>query len=284
MSALGNSTVTDNALLRELAQLRRERAPQRKSERVIELRNSVGGPVAIRVEQRVAASLGSQLGGAAACLCAYLDALADTRDADAAPIAHSAHVLELGAGTGAVGIACAALFAEARVVLTDRESQRELIELNLAHNSRALGAEDAPRARFVALDWTDHAALTALLAEVPRGGFTHVIMSDVLSSDRAQFDPLVRALARLTSPGSVVFFAHTSSAEDAAHPQLALLARSTERQTTPLQDFLKLIEAQFNVVNVQRNRLWLFTRRSGAWLTTDGAFATTTATTTTTTT
>jgi predicted nicotinamide N-methyase len=268
MSSLGNSQdgTTGNALLSELAQLRRERAPQRKSERKIALRNA---STEVSIEERVGASMGSQVGTGAISLCNYLDSLADTRDSDSAPNTRASHVLELGAGTGAVGIACAALFGEANVVLSDRECQRELIELNLARNSHAEG----DRVRFETLDWTDEARIVALLATLPRGGFTHVLMSDIVSSDRAQFGPLVRALVRLTSPGSVVLLSHNSSAEDAAHPQLALLARSTERQSTPLQDFIKLMDTQFNVVNVERNRLWQFTRRSGAWLTTDGAFA-----------
>jgi predicted O-methyltransferase YrrM len=269
MTALGSSTDgSNNALLSELAQLRRERATQRKSERKIALLS--GDTVCI--EQQVGASMGGQVGIGAICMCDYLQSLVGNPNCEVAPTSRLAHVLELGSGTGAVGIVCAALFPECQIVISDRESQRDLIVANMTGNRIDPAAG---RVRFEAVDWTDQDVISALLATAPRGGFTHVLMSDVLSSDRAQFEPLVRALSRLTSPGSLVLFSHASSAEEAAHPQLALLARSTERKATPLQDFLKLIEVQFNVTNVSRNRLWLFTRRSGAWLTTDGAFSNT---------
>jgi hypothetical protein len=248
-------------LLRELAQLRRERAPQRKCER-----RFFFGSVEAVIEERVGASMGSRVFDGAVWLCEHM---ADVCRLGEFP--SGSNVLELGSGTALCAVVCAKLFSDVRVVASDRETQRELIERNFA-----LNAMPADRTRFVALDWTDADAVAALLVDERRGGFSHVLMSDAVPSDRTVFPALVTTLCRVTSPGSVVWFTQTSAAEDEAHPQLALLRRSdgVERCNTPLQDFLVMVDAQgFKVECLARNRLWQFTRRSGAWLSTDGGFA-----------
>lgn len=264
-ATLGSSSDGDaggNALLRELAALRRERAPQRKAERRFFF---LDGSIEALIEERVGASVGSRVFDGAVWLCEYL---AEQRRLDLWP--RDSNVIELGSGTALCAIVCAKLFADARVVASDRELQRDLVQTNFA-----LNGSPGERVRFEALDWTDAAAVASLMDGERRGGFTHVLMSDVVPSDRAVFPALVATLCRLTSPGSHVLFTQTSAAEDEAHPQLALLHRSdgTERLNTPLQDFLGLIDAHFAIECLARNRLWLFQRRSGAWLINEGTFA-----------
>jgi hypothetical protein len=261
VGVVGGGAAVTVSLLSELAALRRERAAQRKSER-----RFFFGSVEAVIEERVGASVGSRVFDGAVWLCEHLAELSRLGEF---PL--DSNVLELGSGTALCAVVCAKLFADVRVVASDREMQRDLIEANLAAN-----ATPSERARFVALDWTDGDAVTALLAVERRGGFSHVLMSDVVPSDRTVFPALVSTLCRVTSPGSVVLFTQTSAAEDDAHPQLGLLRRSAdfERCNTPLQDFLAMVDAHgFKVECLARNRLWQFTRRSGAWLSTDGGFA-----------
>ena len=40
-----------------------------------------------------------------------------------------------------------------------------------------------------------------------------------------------------------------------------------DRKPTPLQVFLSHIDVAFDIRNVVRNRVWIFTRRTGCWFT-----------------
>jgi hypothetical protein len=53
------------------------------------------------------------------------------------------------------------------------------------------------------------------------------------------------------------------SFEDASVLQIALLPRNKPRESTPLQDFLTMMDEAFVVKNVVRNRVWELQRRTG---------------------
>uniref|UniRef100_A0A8C4JE16 Valosin containing protein lysine methyltransferase n=1 Tax=Dromaius novaehollandiae TaxID=8790 RepID=A0A8C4JE16_DRONO len=83
-----------------------------------------GGP-ALRLEQRAAGGVGCVVWDAALVLAKFLESGAGP------PLARRA-VLELGAGTGAVGIMAATLGAN--VTVTDLEELQELLEVNIENN------------------------------------------------------------------------------------------------------------------------------------------------------
>ncbi|KAJ7428774.1 protein-lysine methyltransferase METTL21D-like protein [Willisornis vidua] len=89
---------------------------------VRELERRVGP--ALRLEQRVAGGVGSVVWDAALVLAKFLET-------GACPLARR-HVLELGAGTGAVGIMAATLGAN--VTVTDLEELQELLRVNIENN------------------------------------------------------------------------------------------------------------------------------------------------------
>ncbi|KAM6069615.1 protein N-lysine methyltransferase METTL21D isoform 2-T2 [Theristicus caerulescens] len=82
-----------------------------------------GGP-ALRLEQRAAGGVGCVVWDAALVLAKFLET-------GACPLARR-HVLELGAGTGAVGIMAATLGAN--VTVTDLEELQELLMVNIENN------------------------------------------------------------------------------------------------------------------------------------------------------
>ncbi|RLV98309.1 hypothetical protein DV515_00010966, partial [Chloebia gouldiae] len=90
------------------------------------------GP-ALRLEQRAAGGVGCVVWDAALVLAKFLET-------GACPLARR-RVLELGAGTGAVGIMAAALGAN--VTVTDLEELQELLMVNIENNKHLVtGGED----------------------------------------------------------------------------------------------------------------------------------------------
>ena len=126
-------------------------------------------------------------------------------------------VLELGAGTGAVGLAAAACGA-ARVVLSDADSvvtiksghglweeRTRLASLaaNVALNNEAI---DGAVVGVEALRWGEQAHLAALAAVQP-GGFDTIVASDVLYSPR-EYDALAATVHALASADALVLLAY----------------------------------------------------------------------------
>lgn len=240
-----------NALLSSLHRSRQERI-------VASSRSFVFGEKEFVVDEKVGSTIGSKVWDGSIDLCNFLCTLDRQREFDA-----DARVLELGAGVALVSIVFRTLFASlgGECVVTDRAEQRELICSNLAKNK--LDHDDS-RIRFEPLDWStvDESALVRDNAK-----FAYVLMSDVVSADRRQLEPLVRTLCQLTRPGSKVYFSQHSPAEDNSVLQIALLPRETDMQITPLQEFIRMIDRNFVIRNIIPNRIWIFERRTGSWFT-----------------
>ena len=125
--------------------------------------------------------LGTEIWPAARSLVSLLEASSELRE-----LLQASCVVELGAGTGAVGLGAAALGAH-DVLLTDLESLLPALEANVERNRATLVQSDT-RARIscAALPWTcDETAVDALPAELRKGiersGPPLVLMADCLN-------------------------------------------------------------------------------------------------------
>jgi predicted nicotinamide N-methyase len=166
--------------------------------------------------------LGAELWPAAAALCRWQLEHMQTH-------IRGARILELGSGTGAVGLFAAGLGAS-QVMLTDRVELRELLERNAAQNARAIreGAASAPhglaasaprheegggrngggarRVDVAVLDWrSDGGALEASFASFASfgGPFDLILGSDLTYAQEASsYEGLANALAALLNHSS----------------------------------------------------------------------------------
>ena len=159
--------------------------PQRATETVLR-----AGGQSVRLAQQGAdlACKGGVCWGAARSLCALFAAGAPSR-VDLA----GKRILELGAGTGAVGLWIAMHYPTARVTLTDLAEALPLLRTNTALN----GVSD--RVRVVELAFGDSASGAAVLD--PTGPFDVVIGSDILYSVQCEvaWRPLAATLASAPS-------------------------------------------------------------------------------------
>ena len=103
--------------------------------------------------------------------------------------------LDLGSGTGIVGLAVAASCVFERVVLTDLPSVVPLLEANAAANS--LSGVLACTVQCLPLRWEDESHLDAVAA---RGPYNLIVAGDVLYRPPV-VAPLLNALRRLATPG-----------------------------------------------------------------------------------
>ena len=148
---------------------------------------------------------GLRLWDAAPALISYLDR-------HRARLLRGRHALELGAGTGAVGIAAAALGARS-VLLTDSDREASLAtasgwraESTLAHVRGSVQLNPPSVARRVAvaeLDWGDEAHI----ARVGRR-FDLVVASDTLYYPRRTYERLARTFGALTSAGGTALLSY----------------------------------------------------------------------------
>ena len=183
------------------------------------------------VEERVGASIGSRLSDGAIAMCQYLAKL------NANELEPGSRVLELGAGVGLCSVVLRRLFPRVGVVVvSDRAENRELIERNIAKNC---GGGDI---RFQTVDWSDDNS--GLVANDQH--FQTVLISDLVTGDRALVEKLIKTLCDVTRPRSRVILSQHSAIEDASMVRLALLPREHEApRATPLQEFFRVIESNF---------------------------------------
>ena len=126
-----------------------------------------------------------------------------------ASLVHNKTVIELGAGTGAVGLAAAALGAS-RVVLSDADSTATLCGENGQWQERGrlatlrenaeLNGDRAASVSVEALRWGDDEHLTSLSSRWP-GGFETIVGSDVLYSPR-MYGALRHTIHTLAAPNA----------------------------------------------------------------------------------
>ena len=165
-------------------------------------------PVAPRADSSGGDLTGLRVWEAASPLISYLDRHRHR-------LLHGTLVLELGAGTGAVGIAAAA-FGASHVVLTEADStaalatesgwqERSMLQ-TLAENV-ALNDLSSEAVSIAELRWGSHTQTEALRTRW-QGGFGTVVASDVLYYPPATYAQLADAIERLTAPGGTVVLSY----------------------------------------------------------------------------
>jgi predicted nicotinamide N-methyase len=118
--------------------------------------------IAFKVKESFGSALGSHIWDSAYMLWTYF--------INTTTMSSRTTVLELGCGSGAVGLACAAYFKEASIILTDLPSQRQLVEENILLNGLT-------NCVFSALDWCSLAASEVNLGE---RRVDYILAADVL--------------------------------------------------------------------------------------------------------
>merc|ERR1712000_251226 len=242
MSQLGSSTddlsipiENSNSLLRQLAMERQNRVQPN-------LKTFKYNDIEFKIEEIAGASLGSKVWESALALNQYFESFENEQKES---ISSSTRVLELGSGTGIVSIVFRKLFPNIEtIIVSDKELQKKQIENNLKLNE----LENDDKIKFQFLDWSvDNSNFSP-----NEKRFDILIMSNVVSSDRSTFPLLRKTLCDLTAPGSKIYLSNQSAFEDSSVLQIALLQRSKTRETTPLQDFLTMMDEGFVVKNVVR--------------------------------
>ncbi|XP_066045273.1 protein N-lysine methyltransferase METTL21D isoform X2 [Chamaea fasciata] len=165
-----------------------------------------GGP-ALRLEQRAAGGVGCVVWDAALVLAKFLET-------GACPLARR-HVLELGAGTGAVGIMAATLGAN--VTVTDLEELQELLMVNIENNKHLVtGGEDVTE------------------FQPPPD---YILMADCIYYEES-LEPLLKTLKDLTGPDTRVLCCYEQRTmgknPEIERKYFELLQRDFELETIPL--------------------------------------------------
>ncbi|KAI9883396.1 MAG: Mitochondrial presequence protease [Watsoniomyces obsoletus] len=170
------------------------------ADRVVFRRWNLPGGQHLRIQEESGESIARHIWDAGLVLAVYLNECIDTTN-DLSTVINQAiitstnrslNVIELGCGSGLVGITFAQAVPRCQVILTDRTEAQELVEWNL---SRMMPA-DQSSARFHVLNWED---------EVPSGlnekDFDLVLVSDC-TYNPSSAPALVKTLDALASPPS----------------------------------------------------------------------------------
>ncbi|KAK2536572.1 Vcpkmt [Columba livia] len=139
------------------------------------------GP-ALRLEQRARGGVGCVVWDAALVLAKFLET-------GSCPLAHR-HVLELGAGTGAVGIMAATLGAD--VTVTDLEELQELLRVNIENNKHLVTGS----VRAKVLKWGEDVTEFQPPPD-------YILMADCIYYEES-LEPLLKTLKDLTGPDTCV--------------------------------------------------------------------------------
>lgn len=149
--------------------------------------------VVLALEHRLR-STGSDLWDSALVLSHALNRVSLIEGSDACGLAGRT-VLELGSGTGAVGLVCAKCLQSETVVSTDLEANLELIERNIKSNSLAT------RVFSCALDWKDEFQASRIMSITNNKKLDVIVGSDLfLPFAKDLLQPLARTLSDLLDP------------------------------------------------------------------------------------
>ena len=120
-------------------------------------------------------------------------------------------VVELGSGTGLLGVSVAALCgadSDSHVVLTDVPADTPNLEASIRANEEASLGYPLSLSTAHSLDWTDRSAASSLLLSLNVSQVDLVIAADVIWVE-SLVQPFVYSISELLSPGSsVMWLAH----------------------------------------------------------------------------
>uniref|UniRef100_A0A493T5R3 Valosin containing protein lysine methyltransferase n=1 Tax=Anas platyrhynchos platyrhynchos TaxID=8840 RepID=A0A493T5R3_ANAPP len=195
-----------------------------------------GGP-ALRLEQREAGDVGCVVWDAALVLAKFLET-------GACPLARRA-VLELGAGTGAVGIMAATLGAN--VTVTDLEELQELLLVNIENNKHLVTGS----VRAKVLKWGEDVTEFQPPPD-------YILMADCIYYEES-LEPLLKTLKDLTGPDTCVLCCYEQRTMG-KNPEIErryfeLLQADFELEKIPLEKHdEEYRSADIHIVNIHRKR------------------------------
>ncbi|RUP52329.1 putative methyltransferase-domain-containing protein [Jimgerdemannia flammicorona] len=147
-----------------------------------------------------AGGVGSTVWDAGLVLSKYLEKLSS--EPSQTMIKSRARVIELGSGTGLVGLVFARCFPDAEcIVLTDKSASLPLLKKNLLEN--AVTGSKTSRVVVEELDW-EH---TDLIGTALAGPYDVVLLSDCLWYPPI-YEPLVKSLSAVAGPSTIVILAY----------------------------------------------------------------------------
>ncbi|XP_068051030.1 protein N-lysine methyltransferase METTL21D isoform X2 [Anomalospiza imberbis] len=194
------------------------------------------GP-ALRLEQRAAGGVGCVVWDAALVLAKFLET-------GACPLARR-HVLELGAGTGAVGIMAATLGAN--VTVTDLEELQELMLVNIENNKHLVTGS----VRAKVLKWGEDVTEFQPPPD-------YILMADCIYYEES-LEPLLKTLKDLTGPDTCVLCCYEQRTmgknPEIERKYFELLQRDFELERIPLDRHDEEYRSEdIHIVSIHRKR------------------------------
>ncbi|KAM6205225.1 protein N-lysine methyltransferase METTL21D [Sarcoramphus papa] len=195
-----------------------------------------GGP-ALRLEQRAAGGVGCVVWDAALVLAKFLET-------GACPLARR-DVLELGAGTGAVGIMAATLGAN--VTVTDLEELQELLMVNIENNKHLVTGS----VRAKVLKWGEDVTEFQPPPD-------YILMADCIYYEES-LEPLLKTLKDLTGPNTCVLCCYEQRTmgknPEIERKYFELLQMDFELEKIPLDEHDEEYRSEdIHIVNIRRKQ------------------------------
>uniref|UniRef100_A0A8C7A5E6 Valosin containing protein lysine methyltransferase n=2 Tax=Tinamidae TaxID=8803 RepID=A0A8C7A5E6_NOTPE len=195
------------------------------------------GP-ALRLEQRAAGGVGCVVWDAALVLAKFLEG-------GAAPRLARRAVLELGAGTGAVGIMAATLGAN--VTVTDLEELQELLEVNIENNKHLVTGS----VRAKVLKWGEDVTEFQPPPD-------YILMADCIYYEES-LEPLLKTLKDLTGPDTCVLCCYEQRTmgknPEIERKYFELLQRDFELEKIPLDKHDEEYRSEdIHIMNIHRKQ------------------------------
>uniref|UniRef100_A0A0L8FIC9 Protein-lysine methyltransferase METTL21D n=2 Tax=Octopus bimaculoides TaxID=37653 RepID=A0A0L8FIC9_OCTBM len=176
--------------------------------------------ITLTIYQAAVGDVGCVIWDAAIVLAKYLESI----DFDKGKHLKRKKILELGAGTGCLGIVAATFGAH--VYITDLDSYVPLMQENINVNKEHTTGEIEAKT----LNWESSNFLCP--------GLDYILVSDCIYYSQS-VKPLVNTITRLSEPKTVVLCSYEE--------------RTTGKYPELQRDFFKLMEANFNVEEIPRS-------------------------------